>query len=190
MIPLRLSVEVYSGIAPPKALLEAMAASRGKDKSRPDHPPLPLRPPEPNSYGDDAALPSYEDAIADSLGPLEGPRREYNTAVDGGDEAVAGQKHDKSTRQKIYYSDHSASTGSSDALPSSPSDHDPGSPSPIDHPSDIAKTAHSPPQYQPAADPEPGQCNQAQRSAQGSAMPCLGVPHRKPLPGPSNKDVH
>jgi len=53
VLPLRMPVQVFSGIAPPEY-----------------GPPLPT--------GDDDAPPSYEDAMAEDVGPVDGPRREYN----------------------------------------------------------------------------------------------------------------
>jgi hypothetical protein len=87
---------VYSGIAPPQALLDAVAAEKGGRRvPRPTRrPPEPSNPP-PRPFGQVGALPpdtdlqplqesyddappSYEDAMADTLAPLDGPRREYN----------------------------------------------------------------------------------------------------------------
>ncbi|KAK0509092.1 hypothetical protein JMJ35_008463 [Cladonia borealis] len=96
--PLRIAVEVYSGIAPPQALLDQLhrrptgQAPYMASNLRPPGvvngpPPQSPRPPvqqgpsdhiEP-SPGDipDEAPPSYEDAMADDLGPIDGPRRQY-----------------------------------------------------------------------------------------------------------------
>lgn len=90
-------VRVFSGIAPPQALLDAMAAASlqpspsSKVKPQPslpteigsNRPPMPPRPtgePVPVNSGDvyDDAPPSYEDAMGDHLSPLDGPRREYH----------------------------------------------------------------------------------------------------------------
>ncbi|KAJ6185080.1 Arrestin-like N-terminal [Penicillium mononematosum] len=97
VLPLRMPVRVFSGIAPPQALLDAMAAaslqpsSSSKVKPQPSlpteigssRPPIPPRPtgePVPVNSGDvyDDAPPSYEDAMGDHLSPLDGPRREYH----------------------------------------------------------------------------------------------------------------
>ena len=97
--PLRLPVQIYSGIAPPQALLDQMsnrpaaiptyiASNLHPAGSTNGPPPQPPRPPiqtgpsdhiEP-SPGDipDEAPPSYEDAMADDLGPIDGPRRDYH----------------------------------------------------------------------------------------------------------------
>lgn len=102
MVPLRIPVKVYSGIAPPAALLDKIAAAHPKHRlenppqpqGQPYAPPTPATPSNPNSYdmppapagaygapstaGDDAP-PSYEDAMADDVEPIDGPRREYDT---------------------------------------------------------------------------------------------------------------
>lgn len=118
VLPLRLPVKIYSGVAPPAALLQRMASSHPKVPgaggqfaatlqppspssffpSTPitpsyahNHPPAPpgtisnittpssfqpsSRPPDDN---DDDAPPSYEDAIADEIAPVDGPRRDYS----------------------------------------------------------------------------------------------------------------
>lgn len=89
-------VEVYSGIAPPKALLAAMADKPPVKRpvpapiSRPSFPqssssqaPATQRPSSgqyapPTADLPDDAPPSYEDAIADDLAPVDGPRRDYH----------------------------------------------------------------------------------------------------------------
>ena len=97
----RMPVEVYSGIAPPQALLDQVA---GRPSSQPapnlnlrppgstnspsqGHSPGPSRPstqaqsdhiePSPSDIPDEAP-PSYEDAMADDLAPIDGPRRDYH----------------------------------------------------------------------------------------------------------------
>jgi hypothetical protein len=109
VLPLRLQVMVYSGIAPPEKLLRAMANSshlqptasplvpRPKPSSDiPQAPQTPIETPTtplseinfgPAQTGSsnhdqqydlpDEAPPSYEDAIADELAPVDGPRRDY-----------------------------------------------------------------------------------------------------------------
>ncbi|KIW70308.1 hypothetical protein, variant [Phialophora macrospora] len=117
VLPLRLPVLVYSGIAPPPKLLEAIA-----NNPRPQPQPAPLglfmppRPPAPNGISSpsdtplgtpldtpttplseinsypaqigsyhtaqdsdipDVAPPSYEDAMAEDIAPVDGPRRDY-----------------------------------------------------------------------------------------------------------------
>lgn len=113
---LKLPVEVFSGIAPPRQLLESMglaprstavAASNSTTNPKPASQPAPTS--QPTTPGPSASLPdrkpvmpprpavapassmqpeapppeyseappSYEDAIAQDLPPVEGPRREY-----------------------------------------------------------------------------------------------------------------
>ncbi|KAJ5929760.1 Arrestin-like N-terminal [Penicillium verhagenii] len=98
ILPLRMPVKVFSGIAPPQALLDAMAAAAPQSTpskltprptwpmaSNSNNPPrMPPRPAEPvpvpadASANYDEAPPSYEDAMADNLSPVDGPRREYH----------------------------------------------------------------------------------------------------------------
>ncbi len=102
-------VLVYSGIAPPEALLTAIADRLSRPPQQTPG-PLPPRPPtgsgglpayqssaqqgpsdhiEPSpSDIPDIAPPSYEDAMADDLGPIDGPRRDYqqNPAAAGREE--------------------------------------------------------------------------------------------------------
>lgn len=88
-------MRVYSGIRPPPALIEAMTANRklqdsqlGRKPSMYDDNNPPPQPPRPvnqvaelashnNLEGDDAP-PSYEDAMADMISPIDGPRGEYH----------------------------------------------------------------------------------------------------------------
>ena len=91
VLPLRMAVSVYSGIAPPPALLKAVSVKRpavrpSEPVEAPAMPPRPApepipaydtQPPQPDMYED--APPSYEDAMADEIGPVDGPRREYNS---------------------------------------------------------------------------------------------------------------
>ena len=78
---INMPVKVYSGIRPPQALLDAMMSNpplpqvSQQTPSTLTQPPQPFGPPPPNIPGD--APPSYEDAMADDLGPIDGPRREY-----------------------------------------------------------------------------------------------------------------
>ena len=106
VLPLRLPVKVYSGIAPPAALLQAMASSTGiaKPGLAPAAAALHLEPnvamphtpvdppaftanqfppqqgahlPPQNAPGYEEAPPSYEDAIGQDLPPVDGYRGEY-----------------------------------------------------------------------------------------------------------------
>ena len=97
----RMPVEVYSGIAPPQALLDQMA-NRPTAQPVQTHnlrppgstggPPLGYFPgtsgppeqtqsdhvePSPSDIPSEAP-PSYEDAMADTLAPVDGPRRDYS----------------------------------------------------------------------------------------------------------------
>ncbi|EZG08581.1 hypothetical protein H106_02250 [Trichophyton rubrum CBS 735.88] len=120
VLPLRMAVQVYSGIAPPQALLDAMNGhpskgpipapvqnpvfgfGPGPSHIPPSQPmagpgpgpsPIPMnpnipppQPPRPNPANnpvsmenyEEAPPPSYEDAMADALAPVDGPRHEYN----------------------------------------------------------------------------------------------------------------
>ncbi|KAL9104515.1 MAG: hypothetical protein Q9163_000546 [Psora crenata] len=104
---LRMPVRVYSGIAPSQALLAAMSNRISQSAAQGVPPSIPPRPPAPNgsspSYpqptlaqttdhiepapGDipSDAPPSYEDAIADNMGPIDGPRREYRQSESMGE---------------------------------------------------------------------------------------------------------
>lgn len=105
--PLRLPVQVYSGVAPPAQLLRAMTQgaqppgtarpSEAKvDKapasqtSQTPHTPIQdygsfpapagtIVPPPPDFDPDDVP-PSYEDAMAEDIAPVDGPRRDYNVS--------------------------------------------------------------------------------------------------------------
>lgn len=87
-LPLRFQIEIYSGISPPPALLNAIA-SRPAIPARP--PAIPQRPPHDPAYPpqlpagaipEDDVPPSYEDAMADEITPADGPRREYSGVTD------------------------------------------------------------------------------------------------------------
>lgn len=107
VLPLLLPVQVYSGVAPPAELLRAMAAqnpfhpvniaavANGAAKIAPT-PPTPVTPTHeqsvfpaqlgsvasPRPLEEDDAPPSYEDAIAEEIGPVDGPRRNYTVPID------------------------------------------------------------------------------------------------------------
>ncbi|KAI9825674.1 MAG: hypothetical protein M1832_001018 [Thelocarpon impressellum] len=93
ILPLRLPVKVYSGIAPPRALLDAIAAQKETPPSLDALPPrpttqTPTSPTQAPSYtpaaGADDAPPSYEDAMAEDIGPVDGRRRDYADMPGGG----------------------------------------------------------------------------------------------------------
>jgi hypothetical protein len=105
--PLRLPVKVFSGIHPPAALLEAMQVKAPPKPPRPASDAAPAYEPTPAGPGSsymsptegkphgasstsasasidlpapsyDEAPPSYEDAIASDLPPVDGPRPHYD----------------------------------------------------------------------------------------------------------------
>jgi hypothetical protein len=89
-LPLRFQVEIYSGISPPTALLDAMAA-RPTVPARPTisvPAPVsdPIYPPQlgtPAAAAEDDAPPSYEDAMAEEITIANGPPRgEYSGVTD------------------------------------------------------------------------------------------------------------
>ncbi|MCJ1353014.1 MAG: hypothetical protein MMC33_002998, partial [Icmadophila ericetorum] len=99
--PLLMPVQLYSGIRPPPELLAKMSRpgqkpaslvpplSRPPSNSAPPSPtplsvPPPFQPGPPSAVGgppglerEEAPPPSYEDAIAEDIGPVDGPRRDY-----------------------------------------------------------------------------------------------------------------
>lgn len=98
VLPLRLPVKVYSGIAPPKALLEAaLTGEAGKTAhlgvpppaQRPHTPTLPTHPglggpstspnatSRPQSDSFEAPPPTYEEAVGQNLPPIDGYRGTY-----------------------------------------------------------------------------------------------------------------
>lgn len=105
MQPIRMPVKVYSGIAPPPGLVAAVAGqtrppqsaarpnirppgrmgSSASSQSRPQAQPQPPSDhiePSPSDIPD-IAPPSYEDAMAADLGPVDGPRRDYQQQPSG-----------------------------------------------------------------------------------------------------------
>ncbi|KAL4961234.1 arrestin (or S-antigen), N-terminal domain protein [Aspergillus stella-maris] len=226
IIPLRMPVRVYSGITPPPALLEAMAAkpdnkpkmpaqsprhSREEDSDRPPMPPRPTVAPPPVNPEDihDEAPPSYEDAMAETLSPLEGPRREYYPpdasssrspveARTGADAKPSVGDGPKSPGGAMYSNQEANSSSESfDMLPSSPPESRSGSPlgSPVARQQSVLKIHKapllmddSPPQYQLVAEsPQSSQStpSQEQEAQRPTRRINLGVPSRKPVPSPS-----
>jgi hypothetical protein len=108
VLPLRLPVKVYSGIAPPPQLLNALAnqppsshqlhdskISNGAKLNYDQPTATPVSPTSPDQQfparigafsqavdPDEPPPPSYEDAMAEDIGPVDGPRRDYNPPVD------------------------------------------------------------------------------------------------------------
>lgn len=124
VLPLRLDVEVYSGIAPPPQLLKAMSGARDAGRPTPKtnratsangRPPV-ARPvslgklpsgasagsPRPGSSGKTIfsqplpeyfqAPPSYEDAIAADMRPVDAPRPNYAPPPAGEDNILRGDE--------------------------------------------------------------------------------------------------
>ncbi|KAL4945936.1 hypothetical protein BDV06DRAFT_183659 [Aspergillus oleicola] len=221
--PLRMPVRVYSGITPPPALLEAMAAKpdnkpkmpthtpswpREEDTDRPPMPPRPTVAPPPINPEDvqDEAPPSYEDAMAETLSPLEGPRREYYPpdasssrspveARTGADAKPSVGDGPKSPGSAMYSNQEANSSSESfDMLPSSPPESRSGSPlgSPVARQQSVLKIhkapllmEDSPPQYQLVAENPQSPPAQEQEAQRPSRRMNLGVPSRKPVPSPS-----
>lgn len=222
-------VKVFSGIAPPQALLDAMAAARVQPptplvqrpswpteqtlepESRPAMPPRPTRPPVPaeSTVEYDDAPPSYEDAMADNLSPVDGPRREYHPpdasplqttiepGTDGKSSAEASRTREGGPAPEGHVTsaqdphNRRSSSESFDMLPGTPPESSPPG-SPVSRHLSILKaqrnTMHedSPPQYEPIAEPQqvPNTMHH-QPSRNNLRQINLGVPSRKPVPGSS-----
>jgi hypothetical protein len=223
-------VKVYSGIAPPQALLDAMAAaapqlSPSKPTSGPSwptgaasRPPIPPRPstgPVPVDAGAayDDAPPSYEDAMAENLSPVDGPRREYHPpdasssrrTVESGADAKSpvqtGKAREDGPAAEGSWAPPShegrSSSESFDMLPSTPPESPSGSPpsSPVRRSQSMMKVPgnqasdESPPKYQSIAETQLQPPNEIERRpSQNNSRPMnLGVPTRKPVPQSSNR---
>jgi len=217
-------VKVYSGIAPPQALLDAMAAatlqpssSKPNEQNLPtdanSRPPMPPRPsgaPVPANSGVvyDEAPPSYEDAMADNLGPVDGPRREYHppdaSTVESGTDAKSPVQMGKvredgpTTEGSTVPSreDRRSSSESFDMLPTTPPESNSGSPptSPVTRSQSTMKVSRnpveeeSPPQYQQVADNQLQAPNVNRRPSNTNMRAMnLGVPSRKPVPQNADK---
>ncbi|PYI32819.1 S-antigen, N-terminal domain protein [Aspergillus indologenus CBS 114.80] len=220
VLPLRMPVKVFSGIAPPQALLEAIAANGNVkptvststrpagDGLPPPMPPRPARPPAPSNPEDgyDDAPPSYEDAMADTLSPIDGPRREYNPPSASSERsfesgADARSPVGKAPEASTLYGNEGANSSAEtlDMLPSTPPESRSGSPvSLVSRQQSVLKIhkaippEESPPQYQATADNQP-----QTSSSEADHRPLrpehrtmnLGVPNRKPVPRSPNRDV-
>ena len=92
LLPLRFKVDIYSGIQPPAALLDAMATRPTTHPTQPTQPTSqtapaydPAYPPQVGAAGApamDDAPPSYEDAMAEDITPADGPRPAYSGVTD------------------------------------------------------------------------------------------------------------
>lgn len=174
---------------------------------RPPMPPRPTTAPAVPAYpedGYDDAPPSYEDAIAEDLGPVDGPRRAYNppdASASGTQTApgLAGGSPDAKGTERLFPGSagtFNASVESFDMLPSTPTDSHSSSAnlSPTLSQAEMRPfspdqlPSEQPPKYQsvqlsppPTLDSAPGR-----RSSHASLRMNLGVPHRKPVPGQSD----
>jgi hypothetical protein len=211
-------VKVYSGIAPPQALLDAIAAAALQPSpskptgqnwptntdSRPPVPPRPPGAPVPADSGGsyDDAPPSYEDAMAENLSPVDGPRREYHppdsSTVESGTDAKSPVQTGKvredgpaAEGSMAPREDRRSSSESFDMLPTTPPESNSGSPpaSPVRRSQSTAKVPRnpveeeSPPQYQQVADNQLQAPSVNRRPSHINMRPMnLGVPTRKPVP--------
>lgn len=223
-------VKVYSGIAPPKALLDAVAAAAlqpspstftaqltspaGDGGSRPPMPPRPATSepvPANSSAVYDDAPPSYEDAMAENLSPVDGPRREYHPPDTSAVEPGADAKNPVQTgrvREDGPVAEGSAgpssrarrsSSESFDMLPATPPESMSGSPptSPVRRSQSTMKVSRgpvddeSPPQYQALPETQLQAPNTVERRpSHNSPRPMnLGVPTRKPVPRSSDRNT-
>lgn len=148
-------VKVFSGIAPPQALLDAIAASSLQPSpskptgqnfptvtdSRPSIPPRPSGVPVSAEAGAayDDAPPSYEDTMAENLSPVDGPRREYHppdaSTVESGTDAKSPVQTEKVREggravegSALPREDRRSSSESFDMLPTTPPESNSGSP--------------------------------------------------------------
>lgn len=181
--------------------------------TRPDHggpsgrPPMPPRPsahpvPVNSEEANDEAPPSYEDAMAETLSPVDGPRREYNPphtssrpVEPGADRRPSGHAGKQPEARSPYGNPGANSSSESfDMLPSTPPESRSNSPptSPVARQQSILKIhkaappEDSPPQYQTIAEegaqrPPPSTRQRPSRRGDIRAMN-LGVPSRKPVP--------
>ncbi|PGH14570.1 hypothetical protein AJ80_05890 [Polytolypa hystricis UAMH7299] len=200
VLPLRLDVEVLSGIAPPQELLDAVSGTAKQSapvkevQIPPPHPPRPARPQvpvasapvQPEEY--EEAPPSYEDAMAEALAPVDGPRREYNpldAALRNSSGPGTDRKGSVGDDDRLFPNSGllNASTESLGIYPITPVEAQPrpyvlepqtaaGSKSPT-------QLVQEPQQLEPRPEPSPRR-----------VTPNMGVPPRKPVPGSDTKSVH
>lgn len=199
VLPLRMAVQVYSGIAPPQALLDAIGATQEQPERAqtppmaPRQPPRPANPqymaPQPDEY--DEAPPSYEDAMAEVLAPVDGPRREYNpldasqnlsqTGTDIKTSVGNIQDDDRlfPNREHLdgpdhHFDEYPTKLAAKSADSSSPSS---GTKSEVLSNNMQRQALQTPEQEQEQRPPQP----------QRRITPHMGVPARKPVPGSDKK---
>lgn len=185
-------VKVYSGIAPPQALLDSMHPGQAKptepqptqpseapQPTGPGRPPMPPRPAEsaaPAAEEDDIAPPSYEDAMAEVLSPLDGPRHEYNPpaapeepGADDKSSVPPGPEHERDLETPYANPEANLSSDSFDMLPSTPPESQPDSPPPSPGPSHLSMLKRGNPSH---PEGNPPRYSLAQAQAEGpSQMP-------------------
>jgi hypothetical protein len=190
----------------PKAPTHTPSWPQEDDTERPPMPPRPAAPPLINpDEAYDEAPPSYEDAMAETLSPLDGPRREYyppdasssRSSIDSAADAKPSVGEAPKPSNQFYNNQGASSSSESfDMLPSTPPESRSGSPlgSPVARHQSVLKIhksplpmEDSPPQYQPVADDPQSAQGQGGRS---SRRMNLGVPSRKPVPNPSRANTN
>ncbi|WEW59851.1 hypothetical protein PRK78_005332 [Emydomyces testavorans] len=215
VLPLRIAVQVYSGLAPPPALLEAMGISSidtevSSDLSLPPQPPRPSVPPysaPPPAENYEDAPPSYEDAMAEALGPVDGPRREYNPldAAVSGDFSQTGTDAQRSAGDSKHDERLFPNSGPLNVSTDSFDLYHQVTPANALSSSSYSKVSPSASPQEPYATPAPvsaisgDQTSPADQSSQLTearpegpqrrVTPQFGIPSRKPVPG-SNNPVH
>ena len=120
MHELSMPVKVYSGIAPPATLIARMAEGAEPGFLRPQKPAsfsaeqaspsMPYSPPAASNLqphvgapaegnAEELPPPSYEDAIAEDIAPVDGPRRDYHqpeiTGPDRGEKGNGLRRNDE-----------------------------------------------------------------------------------------------
>lgn len=175
----------------------------------PSMPPRPTGPPEPmNAENVDDAPPSYEDAMAETISPVDGPRREYNppaasssrTTIESGADSKSPVNLGRDPEASTYGNPEANSSEETfDMLPSTPPESHSGSPptSPVARQQSVLKIhkvppqpEDNPPQYQSIAESSlQTPANPVRRPSRSEFRPMnLGVPNRKPVPrSPSSR---
>ncbi|ODH41751.1 hypothetical protein ACO22_01329 [Paracoccidioides brasiliensis] len=194
VLPLRMAVQVYSGIAPPKALLEAIRRSPRKDSNVSEVPPAQLPRPQAaptfppaaqEDFGD--APPSYEDAMAEALGPVDGPRREYNPP-DTGSWPTTDQKGSANSKDDDRLFPNSGFMNASmesffDTHSTTPVDGHISNCNLVDQPVSSPSSTGQAQQNQLFENSQNSQSQPVQEQSQRRPRPFMGVPSRKPVPG-------